>query len=156
MAAYAREAGKRREGAGADPGRAGKGLKLGPQDDIVNGGPELVRGGKVAVNYAADGIERAGDRSFAYTWGIKRNPRMLIGVDRQGRMLLVGADGRQPGYSDGFGLNEGAELMKSLGAVRAMALDGGGSVTMAVNGKVINSPSDGTERAVGDALLLTR
>ncbi|GAA3106257.1 phosphodiester glycosidase family protein [Streptomyces rectiviolaceus] len=134
----------------------GRELKLGPQDDIVNGGPELVRGGKVAVNYAADGIERAGDRSFAYTWGIKRNPRMLIGVDRQGRMLLVGADGRQPGYSDGFGLNEGAELMKSLGAVRAMALDGGGSVTMAVNGKVINSPSDGTERAVGDALLLTR
>ncbi|MEW1929630.1 phosphodiester glycosidase family protein [Streptomyces sp. NPDC088360] len=151
----------------AEPGRAltvrerilderGRELKLGPRDDIVNGGPELVRGGKVAVNYAADGIERAGDRSFAYTWGIKRNPRMLLGVDRQGRMLLVGADGRQPGYSDGFGLGEGAELMKSLGAVHAMALDGGGSVTMAVNGKVINSPSDGTERAVGDALLLTR
>ncbi|MEV2250325.1 phosphodiester glycosidase family protein [Streptomyces sp. NPDC050147] len=134
----------------------GRELKLGPQDDIVNGGPELVRDGKVAVNYAADGIERTGDRSFAYTWGIKRNPRMLIGVDRQGRMLLVGADGRQPGHSDGFGLGEGAELMKSLGAVRAMALDGGGSVTMTVNGKVINSPSDGVERAVGDALLLTR
>lgn len=134
----------------------GRELKLRPQDDIVNGGPELVRDGKVAVNYGADGIERAGDPSFAYTWGIKRNPRMLLGVDRQGRMLLVAADGRQPGHSDGFGLNEGAELMKSLGAVRAMALDGGGSVAMAVNGKVINSPSDGTERAVGDALLLTR
>ncbi|MEU3741713.1 phosphodiester glycosidase family protein [Streptomyces sp. NPDC032198] len=134
----------------------GKELGLGPRDDIVNGGPELVRGGKVAVNFAADGIERADDPSFAYTWGIKRNPRLLLGVDRQGRMLLVAADGRQPGVSDGFGLGEGAELMKSLGAVRAMALDGGGSVTMAVNGKVINSPSDGTERAVGDALLLTR
>ncbi|MFF1697832.1 phosphodiester glycosidase family protein [Streptomyces sp. NPDC058257] len=134
----------------------GRELGLGPHDDVVNGGPELVRGGKVAVNYAADGIERAGDPSFAYTWGIKRNPRMLLGVDRQGRVLLVGADGRQPGYSDGFGLSEAAELMKSLGAVRAMALDGGGSVTMAVNGKVINSPSDGSERAVGDALLLTR
>ncbi|MGP4009761.1 phosphodiester glycosidase family protein [Streptomyces sp. 4N124] len=131
-------------------------LALGPRDDIVNGGPELVRDGKVAVNYAADGIERIGDASFAYTWGIKRNPRMLLGVDRQGRVLLVTADGRQPGYSDGFGLGEGAELMKSLGAVRAMALDGGGSVTTVVNGKVINSPSDGTERAVGDALLLTR
>lgn len=134
----------------------GKELGLGPRDDILNGGPELVRAGKVAVNYAADGIERAGDRSFAYTWGIKRNPRMLLGVDRQGRTLLVGVDGRQPGHSDGLGLSEGAELMKSLGAVRAMALDGGGSVTMAVNGKVINSPSDGTERPVGDALLLTR
>ncbi|MGW5735239.1 MULTISPECIES: phosphodiester glycosidase family protein [Streptomyces] len=133
----------------------GKELKLAPGDDLVNGGPELVRGGKVAVNYAADGIERPGDPSFAYTWGIKRNPRTLLGVDRKGRVLLVAADGRQPGHSDGFGLNEGAELMKSLGAVRAMALDGGGSVTMAVNGKVINSPSDGAERPVGDALLLT-
>ncbi|MGW1373079.1 phosphodiester glycosidase family protein [Streptomyces sp. NPDC002446] len=134
----------------------GQELELGPQDDIVNGGPELVRNGAVAVNYGADGIERTGDPSFAYTWGIKRNPRMLLGVDRQGRLLLVAADGRQPGRSDGFGLNEGAELMKSLGAVHAMALDGGGSVSTVVNGKVINSPSDGTERAVGDALLLTR
>ncbi|MFH8487006.1 phosphodiester glycosidase family protein [Streptomyces longisporoflavus] len=49
---------------------------------------------------------------------------------------------REEGLGDGLGLNEGAELMKSLGAVRAMALDGGGSVTMAVNGKVINSPSE--------------
>lgn len=115
-----------------------------------------MRGGKAAVNYGADGIVRAGDRSFAYTWGIKRNPRMLIGVDRKGRLLLVGADGRQPGLSDGLGLGEGAELMKSLGAVHAMALDGGGSVTMTVNGKVVNTPSDGSERPVGDALLLTR
>lgn len=134
----------------------GRELRLGARDDIVNGGPELVRGGKVAVNYAADGIERTGDRSFAYTWGIKRNPRMLLGVDRRGRLLLVGADGRRPGHSDGLGLGEGAELMKSLGAVHAMALDGGGSVTMTVNGKVVNAPSDGTERAVGDALTLTR
>ncbi|MCX4669168.1 phosphodiester glycosidase family protein [Streptomyces sp. NBC_01381] len=134
----------------------GRAVELGPHDDIVNGGPELVRDGKVAVNYGADGIERVGDRSFAYAWGLKRNPRALLGVDRQGRMIVVAVDGRQPGSSDGFGLNEGAELMKSLGAVRAMALDGGGSVAMTVNGKVINSPSDGTERAVGDALLLSR
>ncbi|MEV0321051.1 phosphodiester glycosidase family protein [Streptomyces sp. NPDC050658] len=134
----------------------GRTLRLGPQDDIVNGGPELVRDGKVAVNYGADGIERTGDPSFAYTWGLKRNPRALLGVDGRGRLLVVAVDGRQPGSSDGFGLNEGAELMKSLGAVRAMALDGGGSVAMAVNGEVINSPSDGTERAVGDALLFSR
>ncbi|WP_222852395.1 phosphodiester glycosidase family protein [Streptomyces piniterrae] len=134
----------------------GRELELGPQDDIVNGGPELVRNGEVAVNYGADGIERTGDPSFAYTWGIKRKPRMLLGVDGWGRVLLVAVDGRRPGHSDGFGLSEGAELMKSLGAVRAMALDGGGSVSTVVNGKLINSPSDGTERPVGDALLLTR
>ena len=35
-----------------------------------------------------------------------------------------------------------------------MNLDGGGSTTMVVNGVVRNSPSDGYERAVGDALLI--
>ncbi|RII19552.1 Sporulation related domain protein [Streptomyces sp. YIM 130001] len=134
----------------------GRTVRLGKDDAIVNGGPQLLRDGRVAVNYGADGIERIGDPSFAYTWGLKRNPRMLIGVDARGRLILAAADGRQPGYSDGFGLDEAAQLMKSLGAEQAMALDGGGSVGMAVDGELINSPSDGAERAVGDALLLTR
>ncbi|RJQ69618.1 phosphodiester glycosidase family protein [Pseudonocardiaceae bacterium YIM PH 21723] len=132
-------------------------IRLGAEDDIVNGGPELVRDGRVAIDFAADGIERIGDPSFAYTWGIKRNPRMVLGVDRAGRLLLVTTAGRQPGYSDGLGLGEVAKLVQSLGAVRAMNLDGGGSVGMAVNGKMITMPSDATgERAVGDALLLRR
>jgi len=46
-----------------------------------------------------------------------------------------------------------AELAR-LGAVTAIAFDGGGSTTLAFDGKVLNSPSDGRERAVGDALLL--
>jgi exopolysaccharide biosynthesis protein len=38
-----------------------------------------------------------------------------------------------------------------------MNLDGGGSVTMTVNGKMITMPSDATgERAIGDASVLTR
>ncbi|WP_260478811.1 phosphodiester glycosidase family protein [Kibdelosporangium aridum] len=135
----------------------GREVRLGRGDDIVNGGPELVRDGWVAVDFGADGIERIGDPSFAYTWGLKRNPRMVLGVDRSGRLIIVTAAGRQPGYSDGLGLTEAAELVRSLGAVRAMNLDGGGSVTMTVNGKMISMPSDATgERAVGDALVLTR
>ncbi|WP_031062932.1 phosphodiester glycosidase family protein [Streptomyces ochraceiscleroticus] len=135
----------------------GRPVRLTAQDDIVNGGPELVRDGRVAVDYAADGIEHAGDRSFAYTWGIRRNPRMVLGTDRAGRVILLTSAGRQPGYSDGLGLNEAAALIKSLGATQAMNLDGGGSVGMAVDGRLITTPSDATgERAVGDALLLTR
>ncbi|MEV0604044.1 phosphodiester glycosidase family protein [Streptomyces sp. NPDC050315] len=135
----------------------GRPVRLTAHDDIVNGGPELVRDGKVAVDYAADGIEHAGDRSFAYTWGIRRNPRMVLGTDRAGRIILLTSAGRQPGYSDGLGLNEAAALIKSLGATQAMNLDGGGSVGMAVNGRLITTPSDATgERAVGDALLLTK
>ncbi|CAM5569192.1 hypothetical protein SCANM63S_08299 [Streptomyces canarius] len=43
--------------------------------------------------------------------------------------------------------------MKSLGAVQAMNLDGGGSTAMAVGGTLVNTPSDATgERPVGDTV----
>jgi hypothetical protein len=40
------------------------------------------------------------------------------------------------------------------GAVTGMGLDGGGSSTIAFEGTVLNSPSDGRERAVSNALML--
>jgi exopolysaccharide biosynthesis protein len=80
-----------------------------------------------------------------------------MGIDGRGRVLLVAAEGRQPGYSDGLSVTGTARLMKSLGAVEAMNLDGGGSTAMTLNGSLITRPSDPTgERAVGDALLLQR
>jgi exopolysaccharide biosynthesis protein len=43
--------------------------------------------------------------------------------------------------------------MRGLGAVNALNLDGGGSTAMAVNGAVVNKPSDATgERPVGDTV----
>jgi hypothetical protein len=122
---------------------------------VVNGGPWLVRGGRIAVNAAADGIVHPGDPSFVYGWGVKRNPRTMVGLDRQGRLLIVTADGRQPGFAEGLSLIEGAKLMARLGAVTAINLDGGGSTAMAIDGKLVSSPSDATgERPVGDALLV--
>ena len=42
--------------------------------------------------------------------------------------------------------------MRSLGAVDALNLDGGGSTEMAVDGQLVNDPSGGTVRAVGDTV----
>ncbi|MCL5738542.1 MAG: phosphodiester glycosidase family protein [Bacteroidetes bacterium] len=45
--------------------------------------------------------------------------------------------------------------MIKLGAYNAINMDGGGSSTMAIKGKVVNSPSDATgERAVSNALVV--
>jgi exopolysaccharide biosynthesis protein len=67
----------------------------------------------------------------------------------------VTIDGRQPQHSVGINLNELAELLLELGATDAMNLDGGGSTTMFVNGKVVNKPSDKEgERNVSDAILV--
>jgi hypothetical protein len=66
----------------------------------------------------------------------------------------VVVDGRKAGYSAGMTLRGFAHLFKRLGAVRAMNMDGGGSSTMVVRGRVINRPSDGRERHVSSAVLV--
>lgn len=89
-----------------------------------------------------------------------RHPRTAAGVTRDGRLEIIVADGRQPGYSNGMTLYELAEFMQARGIVTAINLDGGGSAVLAVrpageNGLVItNKPSDGQERPVTNGLVL--
>jgi len=125
-----------------------------PRTDIVNGGPELVRDGRLHVTPATDGMVHPGDPSWYYGWVHKRNPRTLAGVDAAGRTVLITADGRSTD-SLGLSITESAEVARSLGLRDAVNLDGGGSTTMVVKDQVINSPSDAAgERPVGDALVI--
>ena len=48
---------------------------------VTNGGPVLVRGGRVRISQRRDGFVHPGDPSFAYGWFVKRNPRTIAGVD---------------------------------------------------------------------------
>jgi exopolysaccharide biosynthesis protein len=111
----------------------------------------------VAVNAQADGLIREGtDQTFTYNWVARSNPRSMIGMDRQGRLMLVVVDGRQDGYSEGLGVAQTAELMKLLGAREALNLDGGGSSVMVTAGAgIINRPSDATgQRSLGNVFLV--
>ena len=55
----------------------------------------------------------------------------------------------------GMTLPEVADLMLSLGAVEAMNLDGGGSSTMSVDGRLINRPNGTTtQRSVPSILSI--
>ncbi|GAC1524803.1 MAG: hypothetical protein NVS2B8_09080 [Vulcanimicrobiaceae bacterium] len=137
-------------------GEAGA-VDIGDHLGIVNGGPRLVRSGRVDIDGTAEGFEypTAMDGDFYYGFGIRRNPRTLAGITADGRLLLVTADGRQPTYSIGLSFIESAALMQSLGAVDAVNLDGGGSSTFVAHGRLINRPSDTTgERPVGNAILV--
>ena len=121
---------------------------------IVNGGPLLVRGGEEEITQRRDGMVHPDDPSFSYGWVAKRNPRTIAGTDRQGRTVLVTVDGRS---TDDLGLSipEAADVARSLGLVDAVNLDGGGSTTMAVDGRVVGHPSDPAgERPVGDGVLV--
>jgi exopolysaccharide biosynthesis protein len=109
--------------------------------DAVGGVPLLVSNGQVAVG-------------ACYTAVCARNPRTGIGVTAQGKILLVVVDGRQKRWSLGPTMLEFANIMKSLGAVTALNLDGGGSTTMVVNGKVVNRPSEGLQQKISNAVLV--
>jgi exopolysaccharide biosynthesis protein len=88
------------------------------------------------------------------------NPRTALGIDRTGRRVwLAVIDGRQPGYSMGMTTAQTGELLRALGAVSAINLDGGGSSALALRNadgtvRVLNRPSDKTERPVANALAL--
>jgi exopolysaccharide biosynthesis protein len=135
-------------------GQDGKALRQDQTTSVVNGGPLLVKDGRELVTVTHDGMVHADDgMSFYYGWVHKRNPRTFVGTDAQGRTMLVTADGRSTA-SLGLSLKEEADVARSLGMVQAMNLDGGGSTTAVAGGAVVNSPSGGAERAVGDALVV--
>ena len=129
-------------------------LKRASLSSVVNGGPELVRNGRVHVTPRRDGFVRPTNPSFYYGFSESRNPRTFAGVDKRGRTLLATVDGRS---TDSLGLSipETGAVARALGMHDALNLDGGGSTTMVVDGRVVNQPSDATgERPVGDALLI--
>ena len=97
---------------------------------IISGGPYLVKNGEVFVDMTAQKLGSVGGR----------NPRTAIGYTKDNNLILLTADGRE-GASIGLTLMELANLMKELGCVNAMNLDGGGSTVMYVNGNVVNKPA---------------
>jgi hypothetical protein len=113
--------------------------------DAIGGGPLLVRDG--APVYRSN-------EAFTTSQLAPRGPRTAIGQRADGGVVLLTTDGRQPGLSVGMTNFELAQALVRYGAVRGMALDGGGSSTLAFEGTVLNSPSDGRERAVSTALML--
>ena len=135
------------------------GLKIGDQIKItqtlgdiwdktiyaISAGPRLVKNGNLLVT--------SKEELFPSDITTGRAPRTAVGVTKDGHVLLFVVDGRQQS-SIGMTLLELAALMQEWGAVDAMNLDGGGSSEMFVTSRVVNRPSDGRERSVGDALVI--
>ena len=113
----------------------------------VGAGPCLVKDGQIYLTTMGEefGSDVAGGRA----------PRTAIGVNKEGKALLVVVDGRRR-TSTGFSLLELAQFMLDLGAVDAMNLDGGGSSEMIVGDQIVNQPSDGRERRIGAGIAVVR
>lgn len=112
-------------------------------DFAIGGGSVILRDGKV-VN---TNINIAGSQ-----------PRTAIGVSQDGKeLLLVTIDGRGNSYK-GVSQETFGQIIKDIGGHNVLNLDGGGSTVMVVKPndedkvKIVNTPSDGGERAVINAV----
>lgn len=109
--------------------------------EMIGGGPQMI----------VNGVKDIPNTTFC----TDRHPRTAVGFNRDStKVFLFVVDGRQPGYSVGTSLFELADYMLEWGVYQGMNFDGGGSSTMLVRHEVKNKPSDGTERAVANALLI--
>lgn len=109
--------------------------------EIVSGHPTIL----------VDGATRASTDPLC----TNRHPRTAVGLSADKRTLyLVVVDGRASSRI-GMRCDELAALLRELGADDAMNMDGGGSSTMWLQGAgVLNFPSDGSPRTVGNHLAI--
>jgi exopolysaccharide biosynthesis protein len=87
-------------------------------------------------------------------WKNKKEPRTLIGHFSNGDLLLIVIDGRSK-QSGGVTLEEAQTKLLEWNVRDAYTLDGGGSSTFVYKGKVLNTPSDGSERRVVSNFVIT-
>jgi len=122
--------------------------RISTADHVVNGAGLLRVKGRQITAWDA---ERLSGPNFINM----RHPRTVIGLDRRGDIWLIVVDGRQPS-SAGMAFSDLQRLADRLQLTDALNLDGGGSTTMVVQGKVVNRPSDAKgPRAVSDAIGVT-
>ena len=112
---------------------------------IISGGPYLVKNSQVYVDLTEEKLQSIGGR----------NPRTAIGYTKDNDLVILTADGRE-GSSIGLTLWELAGLMRDLGCINAINLDGGGSTVMYVKGQIVNRPAQIGGIALSNALVISK
>lgn len=88
--------------------------------------PQLIANGKKMITEGDGG------------WGA--GPRTAIGQTKDGKIILVVIDGRQV-HSLGATIKDVQDILYDRGAINALAMDGGSSASMYLNGSNITTPS---------------
>jgi phosphodiester glycosidase len=133
-----------------------------PAGDLLQAGPLLVAGGRVAFDPDDDreGFS-AGSGQFDSDITLGRYPRAALGLSEEA-VVAVACDGRRSGVDAGLTMLELAQVMVGLGAQTAINLDGGGSTTLVHRGHLLNRPYSTQDqpapqsREVVSALVLDR
>ena len=113
--------------------------------ELVGGYPMLLLHGR-AVHHDEAGLRP--------TFSDRQHPRSAIGWGRDGLVRIYAVDGRAPGHSTGMSLQELSDYLITQGVTDALNLDGGGSTTLVAGGRILNRPSDASQRPVANALVV--
>ena len=109
-------------------------------EHAIEAGPLLLNSGKKAIDMHVEGwktnnsiITQAARLDFTDM----RGPKIAVGLDAKGNVMVLTINGR---ILESVGATHGdmAEILKNLGAVRAMGFDPGGSSTLVMNGRALN------------------
>lgn len=109
--------------------------------NILGAGPLLVYNGQLVLNASAE--------QFSPSFRTQAAPRSGIGQQSDGTILLAAAHNRVNGR--GPTLAEWAEIMRQLGSVQALNLDGGSSTALYLGGQLLDR-HPGTAARVQNAL----
>jgi hypothetical protein len=112
-----------------------------PPGDLLQAGPMLVAGGASLIRLGRDpeGFS-AGSRQFDSDITAGRYPRAALGLGG-GELIAVVSEGRADEEA-GLTMAELAVGMAGLGAEQAINLDGGGSASLVVDGRLRNTPRE--------------
>jgi hypothetical protein len=100
----------------------------------IGGGPVLVQQGKIVITNEEENI-------FTGKAINDKHPRTAMGYTKENKLIILVIQGRSES-SGGASLTQEAQILKDLGCVEALNLDGGGSSCLLINGKETIKPSD--------------
>lgn len=100
----------------------------------IGGGPVLLQLGQIKITNNEE--LKFGGKAIN-----DKHPRTAIGYTEENKLIILVIQGRSES-SGGATLTQEAEILKDLGCVEALNLDGGGSSCLLVNGKETIKPSD--------------
>lgn len=118
-------------------------------ETAVGGGPVLLQNGEIKITNNEE-------KRFAGKAINDKHPRTAMGYTANNKLIILVVEGRNPN-AGGASLTQEAQLLKDLGCVEALNLDGGGSSCLLINGKETIKPSDKEgERAVPAVFMIKR
>ena len=115
----------------------------------VGGGPVLLQRGEIKITnneelkFVGKAIE-------------DKHPRTAMGYTSDQKLIILVIQGRFPGIAEGATLGQEAQILKDLGCVEALNLDGGGSSCLLINGKQTIQPSDKQGQRAVPAVFIIR